>query len=264
MKIPEKFDPIRPFEPEELPEAYEKLLSNEQFRQVLHYLYPQVPIEMMAQKMRSCKTNLDFQLTFCYGFVKDLLKKASLGCDFDCSGIDRKRNYTFMSNHRDIVLDSAILDVMLLNAKFTQEFQLKRDVEGWKKGPQDDLISMQTGIMGFKGHIHYHCAPCLDDFLKGLDTNLPKNEFYRLVAEHIDHEIHRNYRLYPSNYVALDLLKGNTEQQSHYTAEEKASFEKYVAAQLAKINLPNKDEAYLKERLLTMYANPAINYMAAL
>ncbi|MCH4148192.1 MAG: 1-acyl-sn-glycerol-3-phosphate acyltransferase [Prevotella sp.] len=382
MKIPEKFDPIRPFEPEELSEAYEKLLSNEQFRQVLHYLYPQVPIEMMAQKMRSCKTNLDFQLTFCYGFVKDLLKKASLGCDFDCSGIDRKRNYTFMSNHRDIVLDSAILDVMLLNAKFTttceiaigdnllslpwvrdlvrvnksfivernlpmremlmaskrlaeymhfviqekhdniwiahregrakdsndrtqdailkmmtmggtgslaekleqlhivplsisyeydpcdylkaQEFQLKRDVEGWKKGPQDDLISMQTGIMGFKGHIHYHCAPCLDDFLKGLDTNLPKNEFYRLVAEHIDHEIHRNYRLYPSNYVALDLLKGNAEQQSHYTAEEKASFEKYVAAQLAKISLPNKDEAYLKERLLTMYANPAINYMAAL
>jgi hypothetical protein len=145
-----------------------------------------------------------------------------------------------------------------------QEFQLKRDVEGWKKGPQDDLISMQTGIMGFKGHIHYHCAPCLDDFLKGLDTNLPKNEFYRLVAEHIDHEIHRNYRLYPSNYVALDLLKGNAEQQSHYTAEEKASFEKYVAAQLAKISLPNKDEAYLKERLLTMYANPAINYMAAL
>jgi len=84
------------------------------------------------------------------------------------------------------------------------------------------------------------------------------------VAEHIDHEIHRNYRLYPCNYAALDLLKGSSEHQGRYTAEEKASFEKYLTAQLAKISISNKDDAYLKERLLTMYANPAINYLAAL
>jgi hypothetical protein len=28
-----------------------------------------------------------------------------------------------------------------------------------------------------------------------------------------------------------------------------------------KIELPNKDEAYLRERLLTMYANPLRNYL---
>lgn len=382
MKIPEKFDPIRPFEPEELPGAYDRLFSNDQFLQVAHYLYPQDSIEEVARKMHSCKTSLDFQLAFCYGFIKDLLKKFSLGYDFDCSGIDSQRNFTFMSNHRDIVLDSAILDIFLVDAKFTttceiaigdnllslpwvkdlvrinksfiverglpmremlmaskrlaeymhfvilekheniwiahregrakdsndrtqeailkmmtmggegslaerleqlhivplsisyeydpcdylkaQEFQLKRDVEGWKKGPQDDIISMRTGISGFKGHIHYHCAPCIDDFLKSLDPTLSKNEFYRVVAEHIDHEIHRNYRLYPCNYAALDLLKGSSEHQGRYTAEEKASFEKYLTAQLAKISISNKDDAYLKERLLTMYANPAINYLAAL
>ena len=118
--------------------------------------------------------------------------------------------------------------------------------------------------MGFKGHIHYHCAPCIDDFLKSLDTSLSKNNFYRVVAEHIDYEIHRNYRLYPCNYVALDLLRGNDDYESQYTADEKASFEKYLTAQLAKISIPNKDETYLKERLLTMYANPAINHLAAL
>ena len=35
-----------------------------------------------------------------------------------------------------------------------------------------------------------------------------------------------------------------------------------MEGQLAKIDLPDKDEAYLKERFLTMYANPARNYLA--
>ena len=44
---------------------------------------------------------------------------------------------------------------------------------------------------------------------------------------------------------------------------DKAKFEKYMAGQLAKIDLPNKDEAYLRERILEMYANPVRNYLAA-
>ena len=61
MKIPQEFDTIRPWEPEDLPEVFDRLLSNDQFKQVLAYLYPQVPFEMIAQKLKACKTNLDFQ-----------------------------------------------------------------------------------------------------------------------------------------------------------------------------------------------------------
>jgi hypothetical protein len=136
-------------------------------------------------------------------------------------------------------------------------------VEGWKKGAQDDIVSMQTGIMGYKGHIHYHCAPCIDDFLHGLDINMPKSDLYRKIALHLDHEIHRNYRLYPGNYIALDELKGTSQYSEKYKSEDKVFFDKYVAGQLAKIEIPNKDEAYLRERILTMYANPAINFLAA-
>lgn len=381
MKIPQEFDTIRPWEPEDLPEVYDRLLSNEQFKKVVAYLYPQVPFEMVAQKLKACKTNLEFQLAFAYDFVHGLLKKAATGCEMDCSAIDNTRNYTFISNHRDIVLDSAILDVLLVDNHFkttceiaigdnllslpwvkdlvrlnkafiveralgmremlkaskrlsdymhfaikekkeniwiaqregrakdsddrtqkgilqmmsmggegsiverlkqlhlvplsisyeydpcdflkAREYQLKRDVEGWKKGPTDDLVSMQTGIFGYKGHVHYHAAPCLDEYLDTLDADLPKSELYNKVAAHIDHEIHANYRLYPGNYVALDLLENATAHASEYTAEDKAKFEKYIAGQLAKIDLPNKDEAYLRERLLTMYANPVRNYLAA-
>jgi hypothetical protein len=382
MIIPQEFDEIRPWEPEELPEVYERLLSNEQFKKVLDFLYPQVPLDIIAKKLRGCKTNLDFQRAFCYDFVHGVLKKMGNGYELDVSVLDNTRNYTFISNHRDIVFDSAILDVLLLDEGFrttceiaigdnllglpwvkdlvrvnksfiverglpmrqmlmaskrlaeymhfailekkeniwiaqregrakdsndrtqeailkmmamggkgsvvdrladlhivplsisyeydpcdflkAMEFQQKRDIEGWKKGPTDDLVSMQTGIFGYKGHVHDHAAPCLDDFLRGLDPDMPKTDLFRMIAEHIDHEIHANYCLYPGNYVALDELNGNAEFASHYTVEQKNAFDKYISGQLAKITLPNKDEAFLKERLLTMYANPMRNYLKTL
>lgn len=371
------FDAIRPFEPEELPEVFERLLGNAQFAQVVAYVFKDMPYDMLAQKMRACKTNLDFQVAFCYPFIKGLLQKASLGCDMNVDAIDMEKRYTFVSNHRDIVLDSALLDVMLIEAgcKTTceiaigdnllslpwvkdlvrinksfiversvslrqmllsskrlseymhlviaqkhdnvwiaqregrakdsndrtqesiikmmvmggegslverlkglhivplaisyeydpcdflkaQEFQLKRDIADWKKGPMDDVVSMQTGIMGYKGHIHYDAAPCIDAWLDTLDPDMPKADFFKAVATHIDEEVFRRYRLYPSNYVALDELEGTTAHADRYTAEQKAQFDGYIAQQMAKIQLPNKDEAFLRERLLTMYANPARN-----
>ncbi len=83
------------------------------------------------------------------------------------------------------------------------------------------------------------------------------------VAAHLDHEIHSHYRLYPGNYVALDLLENTEAHASEYTPEDKDRFEKYIAGQLAKIQLPNKDEAFLKEKILAMYANPVRNFLAA-
>lgn len=371
------FDAIRPFEPEELPEVFERLLGNAQFAQVVAYVFKDVPFDMLAQKMRACKTNLEFQVAFCYPFIKGLLQKASLGCDMNVDAIDMEKRYTFVSNHRDIVLDSALLDVLLVDAgcKTTceiaigdnllslpwvkdlvrinksfiversvslrqmllsskrlsdymhlviaqkhdnvwiaqregrakdsndrtqesiikmmvmggegslverlkglhivplaisyeydpcdflkaQEFQLKRDIADWKKGPMDDVVSMQTGIIGYKGHIHYDAAPCIDAWLDTLDPDMPKADFFKAVATHIDEEVFRRYRLYPSNYVALDELEGTTAHADRYTAEQKAQFDGYIAQQMAKIQLPNKDEAFLRERLLTMYANPARN-----
>ena len=380
MKTPSIYDDIRPFDPEELPAAFERLLSDAQFQQVLGYLYPGVPLEAVKTKMMACKTNLEFQLAFCYGFLKDLMAKASKGFDMNVEAVDVTKRYTFVSNHRDIVLDSALLDVLLYDAGFnttceiaigdnllslpwvkdlvrlnksfivqrslspreflmaskkmaeymhyvvgekndniwiaqregrakdsndrTQpsilkmmamggegspvdrlrqlhivplaisyeydpcdflkaaEFQLRHDVPGWKKTALDDVNSMRTGIMGYKGEVHYHCAPCIDGFLDNLSPDIPKTKVFDVIAEHIDKEIFRNYRLYPSNYIALDMLEGNEAHAGRYTAEDKAVFEKYLQGQIARIDIPNKDEAFLRERMLTMYANPARNSLA--
>jgi hypothetical protein len=92
---------------------------------------------------------------------------------------------------------------------------------------------------------------------------MPKGELFASVAEHMDREIHAGYRLYPGNYIAADLLRGDRTFADRYTEEDKESFEKYIAGRMALIDLPVKDEPFLHERLLTMYANPAINHEAA-
>lgn len=379
MKIPEQFDPIRPFEPDELPDVFDRLLQNEQFCSVLAYFYPDVPKEALAAKMHACKDNLDFQKTFCYGFLVQLLARLSTGCDIDIASLDTDSRYTFISNHRDIVLDSALLDKLLIDAGFnttceiaigdnllklpwvkdlvrvnksfiveralsmremlmaskrlseymhfviaekndniwiaqregrakdsndrTQEailkmmvmggdgsiidrlkqlhlvplaisyeydpcdylkaaeLQARRDNPSWQKGPMDDVTSMQTGIMGYKGYIHYQCADCIDSYLDTIPADTPKTELFRLIADHIDRQIFAGYRLYPNNYVALDLLHGDSAHADHYTAEDKAQFEAYLKGQLDKIEMEGKDDAYLREQMLKMYANPAINQM---
>ena len=380
--IPEEFKDIRPFEPEELPEAIDRLFSSEQFRSILPYIFPEIPVETLHQKMKEVKNSMEFQRVFSYKFVYWVLNKTAKSVSFNSDAIDKSKNFTFLSNHRDIVLDSAILDVLLIDAGFdtsceiaigdnllslpwvkdlvrinksfiverglpprqmliaskrlsnymhfvitnkneniwiaqregrakdsndrtqeallkmltiggegsladklkemhivplaisyeydpcdylkAMEFQLKRDNPEYKKSAQDDIVSMQTGLMGYKGRIHYHSAGCIDSFLESLDNELSKNDFYAIVAQHIDQQIHANYRLYANNYIALDLLENNNQYSNYYTHEEKQTFEDYITGQLNKIQIENKDEAYLRERILTMYANPAINHFKAI
>ncbi|MBO6099671.1 MAG: 1-acyl-sn-glycerol-3-phosphate acyltransferase [Prevotella sp.] len=142
-----------------------------------------------------------------------------------------------------------------------QEFQAKRDNPAWKKSKQDDLDNMKTGIMGKKGKVHYELSPCINPWLDTLDPAMPKKDILRLVAEHIDHEIHSRYRIYPCNWIAMDELDG-TNNSDKYTAQDKADFEAYLKEQIAKVSIPNPDEPFLRERMMTMYANPLRNYLA--
>ena len=382
MLIPATFDSIRPFEADELPQAYDRLEQDKQFRAIVAYLYPQVPFEAVMRQMRGCTTCFDFQKTFCYPFLKQLMAKASTGLTFDGHSIclqpasaptnGQPPRFTFVSNHRDIVLDSALLDVLLIDAGLdttceiaigdnllaapwikdlvrinksfiverslppremlaaskrmsdymhfvvqqkhdniwiaqregrakdsndrtqpailkmmamggegtvgerlkqlhivplaisyeydpcdflkAREFQLKRDIAGWKKTKQDDVESMRTGILGYKGHVHYHCAPCIDPWLDTLPQDMPKGEFFDTVAAHIDQEIHRHYRLYATNRVAAG---------ADSTAEERDAFETYVEGQLDKIRLDHPDRTFLRQCLIDMYANPLRNALKA-
>ena len=66
MNIPAEFDKIRPYTPEELPKIYEELIADPSFRAVVESVMPGIPFEALAEKMRLCRTNLEFQKAFFY------------------------------------------------------------------------------------------------------------------------------------------------------------------------------------------------------
>ena len=138
------------------------------------------------------------------------------------------------------------------------EFQLKRDNPAYKKSKADDEKNMREGIWGFKGRIHYEAAHCINTWIDDL-KDLPRNEFFTELARRMDQQIHAGYKLFPGNYVAADTLNGTTEFTAYYTGKQEKEFLDYLQQRLDKIELENKDEAFLRERLLTMYSNPVYN-----
>ena len=380
--IPEEFKDMRPFEPEELPAAYDSLLADPMFRAVVGMVMPQIPAEALGPMMHGCKSILEFQYTFIRPLLEGVIKKCTTGLtgDFATLGLSKeKENFTYISNHRDIVLDSGLLDMLLfaqmglntveiaigdnlliypwiktlvrLNRSFivtrkggiremlqssirlssymhyvigekkapvwiaqregrskdstdhtqesllkmfamggegtlaerliglnlaplaisyeydpcdwlkAMEFQLKRDNPEYKKSQADDLTNMKTGIFGYKGRVHFQTAECMNDFIAALPADMPKNDFYSTIAQEIDRRIYSNYLLFPGNFVAIDLLQGGNTYADRYTAEERATFEQYLAGQLQKIEMPGKDEDFLRTKILEMYANPALNQL---
>lgn len=119
MNIPAEFDEIRPYTPEELPQVFEELITDPAFQAVVSSVLPNVPKEMIFSKLRQCKTSLDVQKSIFYGLLHELINKYSDGFDLDTSALpDKQTSYTFVSNHRDIVLDPGFLSVGLLDNGF--------------------------------------------------------------------------------------------------------------------------------------------------
>ena len=380
-----EFGAIRPFEKGEMKQALEELLADRHFQVILKGFVPWMPKSLRNGLLRLAFTGIDtpfqFQKRFMRRVVLKVLKGCCTGITFGHEGIQPgPERYTFVSNHRDIVLDSAILSVLLfekgfpttveiaigdnlliypwirtlvkMNKAFTvrrglsprellessklmsrymhhavndkkenlwiaqregrakdssdqtqeavlkmlamggegspterlkdlhivpltisyeydpcdylkaQEFQQKRDNPAFRKSKQDDLDNMKTGIFGQKGRIHYETAPCINTWLDEY-KDVPKTEFYGAVAKRMDQAIHAGYRLFPGNYVACDLLSGTGEFASHYTPEERKTFEDYLQSRIDLITLPDKDVPFLRERILTMYANPVRNCLKA-
>lgn len=377
-----EFDEIRPYYDDELPQVFEELIADPAFQNAACLTLPNVPFEVIADKMRSCKSKFEFQMNFCYGILKKIAdnytKGVTLSSDFK---LDNSQAYTYISNHRDIILDAGFLSILLVehnldtveiaigdnllvypwikklvrvNKSFivqraltmrqmlessrrmshymhytihekkqsiwiaqregrakdsndrtqdsvlkmlamggdgtvidrlsgmnivpltisfeydpcdflkAQEYQLKRDNPEYKKTTQDDLKNMEVGMFGYKGRVHFHMAECINDRIKHLEQGSCKSELFTCVSKIIDNSIHRNYRFYPGNYVAYDLLLNSDAMSEHYSDEEKQVFVDYLTGQIAKIQIENKDEDFLREKLLLMYANPLVNYLNAI
>lgn len=125
-----------------------------------------------------------------------------------------------------------------------REMQQRRDDAHWKKPKGEDERSMTTGLFGKKGRVVFRLTPSLNHWLDAHETELAAmthNEQVQAVAKRIDYQIHIGYETY----------------------ERGEAFEQYLRERLAMIDLPNKDEAFLMDKLREMYRYPAINHEAA-
>ncbi len=129
-----------------------------------------------------------------------------------------------------------------------REMQLKRDNPKWRKRAKDDVESMVTGIRGEKGRVVFRLTPSINP---EIDAMLAAHPEYRELPQHdqlqhicniIDRHIHQGYEIY----------------------ERGTDFDAYIESRLAKIELPNKDEAFLREKLVEMYNFPVINHRKSL
>ena len=376
------FDSIRCYNKEEIPAALERLSNVKQFVNVLGTVYPLLPKDILKQRLTSFDNADDFQKIMVYPFLQYIESNLTKGIELQgVERIDKSRSYLYVSNHRDIILDSALLcakliekemetveiaigdnlllfpwieDLVRLNKSFivrrspgakqmlessqllsaymadtinekkrsiwiaqregrakdsddrtqegllkmfnmggsgtfaenlaalhicplsisyeydpcdylkAKEFQQKRDNPEHKKSPMDDLLSMKTGVMGYKGKVVYTmCGEISDEIMKLGSEFQNRNELVSAVARLIDSQIHRNYKIYKVNMIAHDMLHDATRFVKSYTLLDKLDFEKYLELQISKIDLPNKDLDFLKIKMLEMYANPLKNALIA-
>ncbi len=377
MELP--FENIRPYNPEELHDAFARLIQEPTFLKVVEHVIPEIPIETLSAQLLKVPNATTFQKTFIVPILNKIEATRTKG--ITASGIETtKQPALFISNHRDIVMDSALLDLVLFRAGYdsveigigdnlltapwistfmrinknfivkrslplrempsaflelsgyiryaltekktslwiaqregrtkdsndrtqesilkmfalsgtdsfinnlkdlnicpvtisyeydpcdflkAREFQQKRDNEDFKKGAQDDLISMQTGIYGYKGHVHYKFTTSINPELEEIAlTYEHRKTQIEAIVKLIDHRIHSNYVIYPINKVAYDELLNTTRFASEVSTTERAEVDSYLEQQLGKIELPTMDYAFVRRKLLEMYANPLINYLA--
>ena len=174
-----------------------------------------------------------------------------------------------MSGSGDFVKDFNELSIMPASISYEYEpCDILKAIElyitrrqKYVKAEGEDLNSILTGIMQPKGRIHIQFNEPLTEEEVNAAAELDKNERFKALGIAMDRKIIANYKLWPNNYIAYDMLNGEGRFADKYTAEEKVAFEGYLNAIMQKIDKMEVDKAELKEILLGIYANPVVGKM---
>lgn len=372
MTSDSEFNSIRPYCGDEIKAAIERLCKSEDFLALFSHLI-KMDKNTIIGALQGIQTRAEFQTKFFGPAIKALINSTTDGVSV--SGmelVDKNISYIFMSNHRDIILDSAILNVLLRENgnKYTRAaigsnllinewvtdlvkldscFVIERDItvremlssssirskyirevieenqdsvwiaerEGrtkngddraqpsllkmlrmsgasnfaenfkalhimplsisyeWEpcdalktaelytktvgeytKTPEADMNSMLTGLSAYKGRVHFHIDKLTDEELDAISP-LPSNgERIEALTKIIDTKIHKNFKLWPNNYIAYDLLHSVNKFSANYTSEEKENFIKVMAQKIDKLE---GNVSLLNNIYLEIYANPVKN-----
>jgi hypothetical protein len=368
------FEDIRPYSDEEINPALKRIIAVPEFKKILDFLFPEKNKEEILTGLGNIHSAIEFQKQFMYPLVYSIVDKTSKGLTTD--GFEKLPTgvpYLFVGNHRDIVLDSAILQVVLVDhghstseitfgsnlmtnqfiidlGKVNRMFKVSRggnrmelfrnskilssyirytisekktsawiaqrngrtkdgsdrtetgllkmfNISGscdfiesfselnivplavsyeyepccafkireisagikgvpYQKQANEDLLSIVTGITGQKGHIHLAACTPINMLLPKIDQQLPLNEKVNQLASLIDLAIYEQYKLWPGNYIAFDMINNSSKHTEKYSPHDVAEFKAYMKKELS---IFSGDISLQEELLLKMYANPVIN-----
>ena len=126
--------------------------------------------------------------------------------------------------------------------------------EVYVKDKNEDFVTLLSGIIGQKKRIHIHVGDILGAELDKIATEFDNtNKQVQGLAQAIDDSILQNYKLWPTNYIAYDLLNKSNTYSQFYTENEKSLFERRLEMKIDETN-PKMVESFL-----AMYANPVVN-----
>ncbi|MBL7941724.1 MAG: 1-acyl-sn-glycerol-3-phosphate acyltransferase [Flavobacteriales bacterium] len=379
------FDDIRPYTDGEVQPAIERLLQDPLFFRVIKYVYPGLGKVVVQKMMREIRSVSEFQENISGPAMKVIAQMTTNGLTFsNMDALNHNKAYLFISNHRDIILDSALLNVSLLEkgyqttqiaigdnlvhtpfvhdlVRLNKNFLVNRNVsakdifhyslrlsnyirhtivnerssiwiaqrEGRAKDGDDrtatgllkmfgmsyngsiedalvelnimpmcvsyeydpcdvfkvnellnikfngkhekkhgeDFRSMMKGLTGHKGRVNIAVGHPLTHEIQEMRGISNKNDKVKYLTECIDRQMHKIYRLWPTNYLAYDLLNGTWEHKEHYTNIQRIAFNNYIRGKVVLVGLNRIQLGWpreglrkaAREILLEMYANPVVN-----
>ena len=381
---PYEYDSIRPYLDEEVPAVVAQLANQPELRHVLSALLSEEETTALIQQLKGIHSVDDFKQRISYPLVVQLAKRTTFSVSLSgASRLGGDLPTTFITNHRDIILDSAFLNLVMRErnylmpriaigdnlfgrpwieavVKLNDSFVVRRSLpirqmllaaqalsafidqsiqqdhksvwiaqregrakdnsdktqpsvlkmiapsqsndpltqlmrvniapttisyeydpcdilkacellwrkhhpeEQYVKGPEEDLINMKTGLLGYKGRVHFAIGKRLNELitpeLEAELRALPKQQLYPRLAELIDTELHSNYRFYPINYIAYDLLHPHKAHPKElYSEADKEKALRYIEEQIAKAPTDAYSADELRTQLLQMYAQPLCN-----
>lgn len=371
------FESLRPYYDSEAPEVMTRMSQYEEYHKIMAYLWPEMNKESVIQKALQTKSPYEFQTNYMSEGIWKIIKSTSTGLTWSgLENLDRNKSYLYIANHRDILLDSAILQIILDKEEFetseitfgsnlitqgfitdfakmnrmvsikregnakelydisqqlsayirhsiidkntsvwiaqrngrtkdgndttqsgllkmlnmsgrgdfeknfnelniiplsisyeyepcdalkVQEIYLSSLLSKYVKAPNEDINSVITGIQQAKGKIHVAFGKPINGKLKEVNAIGNENEKIKLLASHIDKQIHQSYKLNAVNYIAYDMINQTNVFDSKYNEQEKNDFILYVDKHISKLK---GEQDVLKNLLITLYANPVVNKLS--
>lgn len=368
------FDDIRPYYDHEAYHVLQRIIKDPLFMKLINNLWPGMSLDEVLAKAEKVNTAMSFQLEFMHPAIRTIVGRSAK--ELTCNGfenLDKNLSYLFVANHRDILLDSAILQILLVehgfdtseitfgdnlmekgfvtdfgklnrmftvlregtgrelydiskklssyirhtiaeknisvwiaqrngrakdgndqtqtgllkmlnmsgNGSFSEKFSQLRIVPltisyeyepcdtlkvqelylsalhtKYVKAPGEDINSIITGITQQKGRIHLTVGTPIIDELKELEKTDNDNDKIKQLTAIVDQQIYNNYKLWPVNYIAIDLLEKSSQYSNHYSTSEKEGFIDYINSRISELN---GEQKILFNLFVKMYAAPVKN-----